>query len=116
MSKNIFIHLHMKTTKKGTKKFTKKEQLQILEEAKRNGRKVTLEKYDLYPATYSYWKKKYESSPSSELEKGMSKATLSRIKELEKENQTLKILLGEKELESKLKDELLKKKYPNLKK
>jgi len=116
MSKNIFIDLHMKTTKKGTKKFTKKEQVEILGEAKKNGIKVTLEKYDLYPATYYYWKKKHESSTTSELEKGISKAALSRIKELEKENQTLKVLLGEKELESKLKDDLLKKKYPNLRK
>jgi hypothetical protein len=39
----------------------------------------------------------------------LSKASQSRIKELEKENETLKILLGEKELESKLRDELIKK-------
>jgi len=37
-----------------------------------------------------------------------------RIKQLEKENEALKILLAEKELASKLKDELLKKKYPEL--
>ena len=105
----------MKTTKKGTKKFTKKEQLQILSEAKKEGIKVTLEKYDLYPATYYYWKKKHEGL-KSELDGVMSKAALSKIKGLEKENQMLKVLLGEKDLESKLKDELLKKKYLNLKK
>jgi len=116
MSKNNFIHLKMKKTKKGTKKFTKKEKLAILAEAKKNGVKVTLERYDLYPATYYYWKKKYDTSGASGLDHGMSKATRSRIRALEKENQALKILLGEKELESKLKDELLKKKYPNLKK
>jgi len=33
---------------------------------------------------------------------------------LEKENEQLKILLAEKEFESKLKDELLKKRYPEL--
>jgi hypothetical protein len=32
------------------------------------------------------------------------------------ENERLKILLAEKELESRLKDELLRKMYPNLKK
>jgi putative transposase len=106
----------MKKTEKGTKKFTKKEQLQIIGEAKKNGVKVTLERYDLFPATYYYWKKKYEPSGGSGLENGVSKATQSRIKELEKENQLLKVLLGEKELESKLKDELIKKKYPNLRK
>ena len=39
-----------------------------------------------------------------------------KIKKLEKENQALKILLAEKELESKLKDEMLKKKYPERRK
>ena len=106
----------MKKTEKGTKKFTKKEQLQIIGEAKKNGVKVTLERYDLFPATYYYWKKKYEPSGGAGLADGVSKATQSRIKELEKENQLLKVLLGEKELESKLKDELIKKKYPNLRK
>jgi len=105
----------MKKTEKETKKFTKKEQLQIIGEAKRNGVKVTLERYDLFPATYYYWKKKYEKSGGSGFDHGMTKASQSRIKELEKENQLLKVLLGEKELESKLKDELIKKKYPNLK-
>jgi putative transposase len=38
----------------------------------------------------------------------------SQIKRLEKENEQLKILLAEKELEGKLKDEMLKKKYPEL--
>jgi len=106
----------MKKTENGTKKFTKKEKLQIMAEAKKDGVKVTLERYDLFPATYYYWKKKYGTSGASGLDHRMTKATLSRVKALEKENQTLKILLGEKELESKLKDELLKKKYPNLKK
>ena len=36
---------------------------------------------------------------------------LKRIKELEKENKALRVLVIEKELEGKLKDELLKKKF-----
>lgn len=43
---------------------------------------------------------------------GMTSAHLKEIKNLEKENALLKKLLAEKELESHLKDELLKKKYP----
>ncbi|GLR16002.1 helix-turn-helix domain-containing protein [Portibacter lacus] len=50
--------MNMKTTEKGTKKFTKKEKLQIIAEAKKNGVKVTLEKYALYPGTFYYWRKK----------------------------------------------------------
>jgi putative transposase len=108
--------MEMKKTEKGTKKFTKDEKLQIITEAKKNGVKVTLEKYDLYPATYYYWKKKLEETGESGLgHYGTDKAIRLELKFLKKENQTLKILLAEKELESKLKDELLKKKYPNLK-
>ena len=105
----------MKKTEKGTRKFTKREKLSIISEAKKNGVKVTLERYDLYPATYYYWKKKLLDAGESGLDHGMTKQRLARIRELEKENEALKILLGEKELESKLKDDLLKKKYPNLK-
>jgi len=106
----------MKKTANEKKKFTKKEKLQIMAEAKKNGVKVTLEKYDVFPASYYYWKKKYTISGADGLDHGNNKSSLARIKKLEKENEALKILLGEKELESKLKDELLKKKYPNLKK
>jgi len=106
----------MKKTEKGTKKFTKKEKLRIITEAKKNGVKITLEKYDLYPATYYYWKKKLEEQGEGGLDAVLQKATRLELRDLKKENLTLKILLAEKELESKLKDELLKKKYPNLKK
>ena len=108
--------MDMKLTSKGTKKFTKKEKLAIIAEAGKKGVKVTLAKYDLYPATYYYWKKKLLVHG----EQGLGHRTLKKqsleIKRLEKENESLKILLGEKELENKLKDELLKKKYPELRK
>jgi putative transposase len=42
---------------------------------------------------------------------GITPAQLKRIRELEKENKMLKELIVDKELEGKLKDELLKKKY-----
>ena len=106
--------MEMKKTTKGTKKFTKQEKLGILSEGKRNGVKVTLAKYGLYPGTYYYWKKKFESMGSSGMDHGMTKERLKRIKELEKEVSLLKEIVAEKELESKLKDELLKKKYPHL--
>ena len=50
--------MSMKITKKGTKKFTKKEKLDIIKEAQEKGVKVTLDKYDVYPATFYYWKNK----------------------------------------------------------
>ncbi len=106
--------MSMKTTEKGTKKFTKEEKLMIIKEAGEKGVKVTLAKYDLYPATYYYWKKKLLVHGEGGLDHRTTKYQEAEIKRLEKENQALKILLAEKELEGKLKDELLKKKYPEL--
>ncbi len=108
--------MDMKLTSKGTKKFTKKEKLAIIAEAGKKGVKVTLAKYDLYPATYYYWKKKFLVYGEQGLDHRTLKKQSLEIKRLEKENESLKILLGEKDLESKLKDELLKKKYPGLRK
>jgi putative transposase len=104
----------MKETENGTKKFTKEEKLQIIEEVKEKGLKQTLAKYDLYPGTYYYWKRKHLAHGESGLDHSLIKNRDKEIKKLEKECTALKILLGEKELESKLKDEMLKKKYPEL--
>lgn len=106
--------MSMKVTETGTKKFTKDEKLAIIQEAANNGVKVTLEKYDLYPATFYYWKNKLTRLGEDGLHHRTMKDHQAEIKRLEKENETLKILLAEKELEGKLKDDLLKKKYPEL--
>jgi len=106
--------MSVKTTEKGTKKFTKEEKLSIIKEASDHGVKQTLAKYDLYPATYYYWKKKLIIYGEDGLNHRRIKEQESEIKKLEKENENLKILLAEKELAGKLKDELLKKKYPEL--
>ena len=108
--------MSMKITKKGTKKFTKKEKLDIIKEAQEKGVKVTLDKYDVYPATFYYWKNKVLADGETGLDHRKMKDRQQKIKKLEKENQALKILLAEKELESKLKDEMLKKKYPEWRK
>jgi len=108
--------MNMKVTAKGTKKHTKAEKLSIIAEAGRKGVKVTLAKYGLYPATYYYWKKKLLVYGETGLEHRRLKGREAEMKRMEKENQMLKILLAEKELEGKLKDEMLKKKYPELRK
>lgn len=107
--------MSMETTQQGTKKFSKDEKLAILAEGKTKGVKVTLEKYDLYPATYYYWKNLLEAKGEDGLNHANHRQFESEIKILTKENSTLKILLAEKELEGRLKDDLLKKKYPELK-
>lgn len=108
--------MSMIQTGKGTKKFTEKEKLAILKEAEGAGVKPTLAKYDLYPATFYYWKKKFADAGAEGLSHGATKERLAMIRNLQKENHALKQLLAEKELESKLKDEMLKKKYPHLRK
>jgi len=104
----------MKITEKGTKKYTKEEKLSILQESEAHGPKLTMEKYGLYPNTFYYWKRKYKDAGAEGLAHGMTKERLAMIKKLEKENQLLKELLAEEKLAGKLKDELLKKKYPHL--
>jgi len=91
--------------------FTKEEKLRIIQEASEQGVKVILQKYDLYPATYYSWKSKLEEMGEIGLEHGMNPKHLKRIRELEKENLALNQLLAEKELEGRLKSELLKKKW-----
>ena len=101
--------MSVKKTEKGTKKFTKEEKVSILKEAKANGVKVTLAKYELYPATYYYWKRKFTVHGADGLNHRTQKDLRVENRRLEKENERLKILLGEKELESALKDEVIKK-------
>lgn len=90
---------------------TKEEKLLILKEASEKGVASTLEKHGLYPATYYTWKKKYESMGADGFRHGITPDQLKEIKRLEKENTQLKELLISVQLESRMKDELIKKKY-----
>jgi putative transposase len=105
----------MQTSQKGIKKFSKEEKLAILKEAGEAGVKAILEKYALYPATFYYWKNKYDDQGANGLAHSSSKEKLKMLKELERENRKLKELLAQEKLESALKSDLLKKKYPHLK-
>jgi len=89
--------------------FAAEERLRIIKEASEQGVKVILEKYNLYPATYYSWKNKLEAIGEEGLQHGITPPQLKRIWELKKESKALKQLLAERELESKLKDEVLKK-------
>lgn len=91
--------------------FTKEEKLAIITEVSEQGLKATLEKHKIFPASYYSWKQKFEEMGEDGFTHGITPAQLKRIRELEKENKLLKELIVDKELESKLKDELLKKKY-----
>jgi putative transposase len=91
--------------------FTTEEKTRILKEAAETGVTATCEKYGLYAASYYSWKKKMDQMGVEGLQHGMTPEHLKRIRQLEKENQLLKQLLAEKDLEGRLKDELIKKKY-----
>lgn len=91
--------------------FTAEEKVRILKEAAELGVTATCEKYGLYPASFYSWKKKTDQMGVEGLQHGMTPEHLKRIRQLEKENALLKQLLAEKELEGKLKSELLKKQY-----
>lgn len=108
--------MDVKTTEKGTKKFNKEEKMAILKEAQETSVKATLEKYSLYPATFYYWKNKFNNQGADGLDHSSVKEKLKMVKELEKENHKLKELLAQEKLENALKNDLLKKKYPHLKK
>lgn len=88
--------------------------MQILKEARESGVNKTLDKYGIYPTTYYSWKKKYEEMGEDGFKHGMTKKHRREIKRLEKENDTLKKLLAEKELETRLQMDLLKKKHPGI--
>lgn len=105
-----------KEEKKPSGRKTKVQKLKILKEASIHGVRETLDKYGVYPATYYSWRRKFEEMGEEGFSHGMTKERLHKIKELEQEVDLLKQLLAEKELESKLKDELLKKKYPKVRK
>jgi putative transposase len=94
--------------------FSKEDKINILNEASKNGVNITLEKHNVYPATYYSWKKKYEDMGEEGFKHGMTKKQQKEIRRLEKENSMLKKIVVEKELEVRLQQEFVKKKYPHL--
>lgn len=97
-------------------KYRKEDKLHILDEAKRNGVKVTLSKNGLSAGTFYHWRRKFTVHGEEGLSHRLVKNQEEIARKLEKENQALRILLAKKELESRMKDELLKKMYPELNK
>ena len=91
--------------------FSKDEKLKIIKEASEQGVKVTLEKHNIFPASYYSWKKKFQAMGEEGFTHGITPEQIKRIRELEKENRLLKEIVIQKELEGQLKDELLKKKF-----
>lgn len=80
------------------RRFTKADKLQILKEAASNGVQETLSKYDIYPATYYSWRRKFREMGEEGFDHGMTTKKLAELRKLEKENKQLKELVAEKEL------------------
>jgi putative transposase len=80
------------------RRFTKADKLRIIQEAASNGVQVTLSKYDVYPATYYSWRRKFQEMGEEGLQHGMTAKKLRELRQLEKENRQLKELVAEKEL------------------
>lgn len=97
--------------------WSQEEKLKILKEAKAEGVQITMRKYGIYPVTYYSWKKKLLVDGESGLsDQAIRLKTNKRLRQLEDQVGLLKELLAERDMEIALRDELLKKKYPQARK
>ncbi len=96
--------------KKQIHKRSPQEKEKILLDIQRLGVTVGCRKHGVAKTQYYDWLEKYNAHGIEGLEDRRGKNMDAMIKKLEKENRMLKELLAEKDLESKMKDELLKKK------
>jgi putative transposase len=92
-------------------KRTPQEKEKILLDIQSLGVTVGCRKYSIGKALYYDWLDRYNAHGLEGLEDRRTKNVSAQLKRLEKENRLLKELLAEKELEAKMKDELLKKKF-----
>lgn len=97
-------------TKRIVKKRSKEEKERILLDIERLGVVAGCRKHDLSVSVYYAWLEKYQASGIEGLEDRRGKTNEALLRKAEKENKLLKEILAEKELELKMKDELLKKK------
>lgn len=97
-------------SKRQMKRRSKEEKERILLDIQRLGVIAGCRKHLTDPSTYYSWLEKYNAHGIDGLEDRRGKTNEHLIKQVEKENRLLKEILAEKELELKMKDELLKKK------
>lgn len=96
--------------RKKRKKWTKYEKESILKDIQRIGVVAGCRKHDIATRTYYDWLDKYNAHGIDGLDRKQKASADAELKQLRKENRMLKEMLAEKELEARLKDELLKKK------
>lgn len=94
-------------------KHSKEFKLQVIKEAQETGKNTLVaRRYDLNPNMVSRWVREYKDGKYG----GVDVAVLPDLdsKELSQENEKLKMLLGEKDLEIAILRDLIKKKNPHL--
>lgn len=94
---------------KSKKRKSTQEKIAIIKEGKENGWVETARKHDISYPTLQSWRLRFESGGETALS-GKLDISSGELKKLMRENQVLKELVAEKELEIRIKDELLKKK------
>ena len=97
--------------KKEMHKRAPQEKEKILMDIQRIGVTAGCRKHQISKTLYYTWLNRYNAFGLDGLEDRRGKNVDAQLKRLEKENRILKELLAEKELEAKMKDELLKKKF-----
>jgi putative transposase len=97
-------------------KRTPQEKERIILDIQRLGVTVGCRKHNLAKTLYYGWLDRYSSHGLAGLEDKRASNNEALLKKVQKENRMLKELLAEKELESRMKDELLKKKFSQLEK
>lgn len=91
-------------------KRTAEEKEKILKDINLMGSVAGCRRYNISSSLYYEWLEKYNTYGIEGLEDRKKKDLDAQVKKLEKENKVLKELLAEKDLESRMKDDLLKKK------
>lgn len=97
-------------TKRIMKIRSKEDKERILLDIQRIGVIAGCRKHEIDPSTYYTWLEKYQASGIEGLEDRRGRTNEHLLRKAEKEIRLLKEILAEKELELKMKDELLKKK------
>ncbi len=95
---------------KKNRTWSPEEKLSIIKEADQDGVTVTCRKYGVYPSLFYKWKERLDIEGVDGLKPKYVIRNDRAMTKLQDENNRLKKLLAEKELELQLKAELLKKK------
>ena len=92
------------------KRWSLKEKLEILEQAKEFGVIETCRKFSVSTGNYYNWRKKFEQKGEAGLKTTYQKKS-KELREAEEENRLLRKLLSDREIELEVQRELLKKKF-----